>query len=67
FGRDKQHLKLVFAKSDGVFVNAIQFYAKPEDFSREVREGTAVTLLAHLEKSVFGNRTELRLRIVDIV
>lgn len=67
FGREKQHLKLVFAKSDGVFVNAVRFYAKPEDFSVEVREGQVCNLLANLEKSTFGNRAELRLRIVDII
>lgn len=66
FGREKQHLKLLFAKSDGVFVNAIRFYATPADFSPEIREGQSVTLLAHLEKSTFGNRSELRLRIIDI-
>ena len=81
FGREKQHLKLTFAKSDGVYVNAIKFYAKTEDFpvlreprtdlgsgERSVLGGLPqVNLLAHLEKSTFGNRTEFRLRIVDIV
>lgn len=67
FGKDKQHLKLTFAKENGVYVNAIQFYAKPEDFPSALREGRAVNLLAHLERSTFGNRVELRLRIVDII
>ena len=67
FGKEKQHLKLTFAKSDGVWVNAIQFYAKPSDFTAEISEGKQVNLLANLERSTFGNRTELRLRIVDIV
>ena len=66
FGKDKQHLKLVFAKSDGVYINAIQFYAKLEDFPSALREGRSVNLLANLERSTFGNRPELRLRIVDI-
>jgi len=67
FGKDKQHLKLTFAKENGVYVNAIQFYAKVEDFPPALGEGRAVNLLAHLERSTFGNRIELRLRIVDIV
>ncbi len=81
FGKEKQHLKLVFAKTDGVWVNAIKFYARSEDFalggSTSNREGgrtsaeesgyLCVNLLAHLERSTFGNRTELRLRIVDII
>ena len=67
FGKEKQHLKLVFAKSDGVWVPAVQFYAAPSSFGAEVGEGKSVNLLAHLEKSTFGNKTELRLRIVDIL
>ena len=66
FGKEKQHLKLTFAKTNGMYVNAIQFYAKPEDFPPALREGRPVNLLAHLERSTFGNRVELRLRIVDI-
>lgn len=67
FGKERQHLKLIFAKSDGVFVHAIKFYAKSEDFPRELMEQRPLNLLAHLERSTFGGRTELRLRIVDIV
>jgi len=67
FGKEKQHLKLTFAKSDGVYVQAIKFYATIADFSTQLSEGNPITLLAHLEKSTFNNRTELRLRIVDIV
>ena len=67
FGREKQHLKLVFAKSDGVCVSAIKFYATPSDFNVEIQESKTVNLLAHFEKSTFGNRTEFRLRIVDII
>ncbi|MDO8620455.1 MAG: single-stranded-DNA-specific exonuclease RecJ [bacterium] len=67
FGKEKQHLKLTFAKTDGVYVQAIKFYATIADFSAQLQEGSPITLLAHLEKSTFNNRTELRLRIVDIV
>ncbi|MSU56161.1 MAG: single-stranded-DNA-specific exonuclease RecJ [Candidatus Taylorbacteria bacterium] len=66
FGKEKQHLKLTFAKTNGVYVNAIQFYAKPEDFPGALIEGRPINLLANLERSTFGNRIELRLRIVDI-
>lgn len=67
FGQTKQHLKIVLAKSNGIFVNAIRFYCSPKDFSFDLKEGAAIHLLAHLEKSTFGNRTEYRLRIVDIL
>lgn len=66
FGKEKQHLKLTFAKTDGVYVQAIKFYATIADFSTQLSEGNLITLLAHLEKSTFNNRTELRLRVVDI-
>lgn len=66
FGKEKQHLKLTFSKSDGVYVSAIHFYATTSDFSVEPQEARTINLLAHLEKSTFGGRVELRLRIVDI-
>jgi single-stranded-DNA-specific exonuclease len=66
FGKEKQHLKLVFEKKNGNRVSAIHFFAKPADFSTLVQAGNRVNLLANLEHSLFGNRPELRLRIVDV-
>ncbi len=67
FGKEKQHLKLIFAKSNGGRISAVEFFAKPEDFGPPPAAGGRVNLLAHLENSTFGNRSELRLRIVDLV
>lgn len=67
FGREKQHLKLVLSKSNGTYVNAIKFYAKPDDFAFALQSGGPVNLVAHLERSTFGDRVEFRLRIVDIL
>lgn len=66
FGREKQHLKLIFEKSNGEKVSAVKFFAKPDDFGG-IAVGQFINLLAHLENSTFGNRPELRLRIVDIL
>lgn len=66
FGKEKQHLKLTFAKQNGVYIHAIKFYAAPSDFNRTLLDGNVVNLLAHIEKSSFGNRIELRLRIIDV-
>ncbi|TSC83496.1 MAG: single-stranded-DNA-specific exonuclease [Parcubacteria group bacterium Gr01-1014_17] len=66
FGKEKQHLKLVFKKSDGEKISAVKFFSKPDDFGG-IAQGQNINLLAHLEKSTFGNRPELRLRIVDVV
>ena len=66
FGKEKNHLGLTFQSSSGKKVDAIAFFARPEDFRADVRNGGIVSLVAHLEKSVFAGRTDLRLRIVDI-
>ena len=40
---------------------------KPTDFDVKIEKGEKIDLLANLEKSFFGGREEIRLRIVDIV
>ena len=74
FGKDKNHLKLIFEKETGEKISAIKFFAKPEDFSprgstswKEVEPRGKVNLLAHLERFTFRDFPELRLRIVDII
>ncbi len=67
FGKEKQHLKLIFEKNRGEKVSAISFFTHAEDFGVSLAPGTRVNLLAHLEKSTYGRYPELRLRIVDIV
>jgi len=62
FGKEKNHLQLNLQKSDRGIVPAIKFFTKQSP----VRAGERVSLLAHLEKSTFGYKPELRLRIVDI-
>jgi len=66
FGKKGEHLKLDFKTGRGHIISAIGFFKKTEDFSAEVIKGGKITLLANLEKSFFGGREELRLRIVDI-
>jgi single-stranded-DNA-specific exonuclease len=39
FGREKQHLKLIFEKQSGEKVSAVKFFAKPEDFTRPPETG----------------------------
>ena len=74
FGKTKNHLEVSFENSAGRTVKAISFFATAEDFADEFKKvgqnfaiGSEVNLLAHLEKSYFMNRPELRLRIVDIL
>jgi single-stranded-DNA-specific exonuclease len=66
FGKAKDHLELAFKDSRGRTVKAISFFKKPEDFGDKVKVGGKINLIATIEKSVFGYRKEIRLRIVEI-
>jgi single-stranded-DNA-specific exonuclease len=61
FGKTREHMELSLDNG----VKAISFFASPTSYSLLPTANTC-TLLAHLEKSYFRNRPELRLRIVDI-
>ncbi len=63
FGKKNEHLEIMYPTSKGGKVKAIQFFTKGET---EEKAGKPHTLLAHIEKSYFMGKTELRLRIVDI-
>jgi single-stranded-DNA-specific exonuclease len=66
FGKDKNHLELSFMNSRGLPVKAICFFKTRESFNRALSAGERVDLTATFEKSLYGGRTELRLRICDI-
>jgi single-stranded-DNA-specific exonuclease len=66
FGKDKNHLEITFKNSGGKIVKAITFFKTRESFEFPLTEGDKVNMIATFEKSTFGGRTELRLRIVDI-
>lgn len=66
FGKKSEHLEVIYPRKIGERlseVKAIMFFAPKE---LEEKSKKAHTLLAHLEKSVFRGKTELRLRIKDI-
>jgi single-stranded-DNA-specific exonuclease len=63
FGKKGEHLEIIYPKSKGE-TKAIMFFA-PKELEEKAKKSH--TLLAHLEKSVFRGKTELRLRIKDIV
>ena len=66
FGKKKEHLKINFKNKKGQIISAIGFFIKLEDFPVKIEKGEKIDLLANLEKSFFGGKEELRLRIVDI-
>lgn len=66
FGKENNHLEVLFNGGKRE-IKAISFFSSPESFEALLLPGEKVNLLANLEKSYFGNRPELRLRIVDIL
>jgi len=67
FGKGKEHVEVSFAKSGGQKIPAISFFGANEKWAKDVAVGKPVDLIASVEKSLFAGRTELRLRIVDVV
>lgn len=67
FGKAKEHIGIDFAKSNGQKIPAISFFGASEKWAKEVTPGKPIDLIASVEKSLFGGRTELRLRIVDVM
>ena len=82
FGKTTEHLEIVFKKyqeesEEGIgmrstyqareTIRAISWFAKPESFSVTAEAGKRITLLAEFDYSVFMGRTELRLKIVDVI
>jgi len=66
FGKHNEHLELQFRTHESKIIKAIAFFTKHDDFSQPLVPGLCVQLFASLEKSYFGYRPELRLRIEDI-
>lgn len=66
FGKENNHLEIVF-KSGTKDIKAISFFSSPTSYSFLPTPGISCTLTAHLEKSYFRNRPEVRLRIVEIM
>lgn len=65
FGKTGDHLEIIF-NSPKKDVKAISFFSNIDTFGIPLSQFLKVNLDAHLEKSYFRNRPELRLRIVDI-
>lgn len=67
FGKEKNHLEISFRKENGKNISAIGFFMTGNEWGIELKEGEKINLLATMEKSMFRNFPELRLRIVDIL
>ena len=60
-------MELSFKNSRDRVIKAISFFTKPTDFGLKLEVGDKINLFANFEKSVFRGKTELRLRITDVV
>jgi len=68
FGKASEHLELEFRNSKGNKIPAIRFFTGEKDYPEVLLgRGEKINLVATLEKSMFRNYPELRLRIVDIL
>jgi single-stranded-DNA-specific exonuclease len=67
FGKHNDHLKLFCFRENNSPVSAISFYAKPNSFSKKVSSGDIRDIVGTIEKESWGNRNDLRIRILDIL
>jgi single-stranded-DNA-specific exonuclease len=65
FGKKGEHTKLSLKNQRGT-LEAISFFKTPESFTPKLGK-EPVDLIAHIERSHFMGRPQLRLRIVDVV
>jgi len=60
-------MTLVLKNNRDQEIPAVRFFADDASFTRSsLKEGDRVDIIAHLERNIFRNSAELRLRVVDI-
>lgn len=64
FGKAKEHLSIQLQQGSAK-CKAISFFTEPDKYGDALKEGLSTNLVANLELSYFGGRSETRLRIVD--
>jgi len=66
FGKENNHLEFVFSEGSKE-VKGISFFSSPSSYSVLPTPNSFYTVRVHLENSYFRNRSEIRLRIIDIL
>lgn len=67
FGKNKEHVEIGLTL-DGSSTKAIKFFAADDKvFLSKIEEGGCIDLVGHMEKSMFKNYPEYRVRIVDVL
>lgn len=67
FGKGSEHVELLFTGKNGSKIPAISFFGVTEPWASVVAANKPIDLVASVEKSMFRNRPELRLRIADVI
>ncbi len=67
FGKEANHLEITFMNSKGRIIKAIAFFKTRDSYDIKITADMRINLIATFEKSTFAGRTELRLRIIDII
>lgn len=66
FGKKKNHLKLWFRTTTGRKISGIKFFSTLESFTKQLKKGVHIDLVAHIDYSVFRGKKELRLGVIHI-
>lgn len=67
FGKHEEHLKVRVRDSSGTHKDAIAFFTKATKFDDALGVGKEISLLGSVEASSFGGRSEVRIRLCDVV
>lgn len=68
FGKEENHLELLLEDNDSRRrKKAIAFFRQADSFKKPLVEGEFADILATIERSSFAGKTEIRLRLVDVL
>lgn len=67
FGKNGEHLEIIFSDEFANVAKAISFFSNEESFTKKITGEDKVDLLATFDFSRFNGSSSLRLRVVDIV
>ena len=66
FGKGNDHVELGFKKKSGIKIPAISFFGGKLSWANTIKVGQKIDLVASVEKSLFRNIPELRLRVEEV-
>jgi hypothetical protein len=68
FGKEENHLELLLEDNDSRRrKKAIAFFRQADSFKKPLVEGEFADILATIERSSFAGKTEIRLRLIDVL